>query len=87
MQMISAMDERFMVLEKLGYRIDPSFQVKMVRNYRNLVYHGLKIFHKLPMNTWIEGSFSEIEALYKTFDKWKKEVNISTPNWDDLKKQ
>ena len=85
MQMISAMDEGFMVLEKLGYRIDPAFQVKMVRNHQSFVYHGLKIFHKLPMNQLIEGSFSEIEALYETIDELKKEANILTPNWDDLK--
>lgn len=85
MQMISAMDEGFMVLEKLGYRIDPAFQVKMARNHQSFVYQGLKIFHKLPMNKLIEGSFSEIEALYETFDELKKEANILTPNWDDLK--
>ncbi|MFF2879202.1 ketopantoate reductase family protein [Gottfriedia sp. NPDC057991] len=87
LQMISAMDEGFMVLEKLGYKIDPAFQVKLVRKYRNIAYHGLKIFHKLPMNNMIEGSFSEIEAIFRTFDQLQKEANISTPIWDDLKKQ
>lgn len=87
MQMISVMDEGFMVLEKLGYRIDPAFQVKMVRNYRNLSYHGLKIFHKLPMTNLMEGSFGEIKALYDTFDELKQEAKISTPNLDDLQKR
>ncbi len=58
LQMISAMDEGFMVLDKLGYKIDPAFQEKLVGKYRKIAYHGLKIFHKLPMNNLIEGSFS-----------------------------
>ncbi|MDQ8094646.1 ketopantoate reductase family protein [Bacillus amyloliquefaciens] len=87
MQMISVMDEGFMVLEKLGYRIDPAFQVNMVRNHRNFVYHGLRIFHKLQMAKFFECSFSEIIALYETFDELKKEANISTPNLDDLQKR
>lgn len=85
MQMISAMDEGFMILEKLGYQIDPAFQVKMVRTHRNLVYHGLKVYHKLPMNKLIDGSFSEIVELFETLEGLKKEANISTPNLDDLK--
>ncbi|MFS0559443.1 2-dehydropantoate 2-reductase N-terminal domain-containing protein [Terribacillus sp. 179-K 1B1 HS] len=87
MQMISVMDEGFMILEELGYRIDPAFQVKTVRNHRIFAYHGLKIFHKLPVTKLIEGSFSEINALFEKFDELKKAVNISTPNWDALKKQ
>ncbi|PEJ60151.1 2-dehydropantoate 2-reductase [Bacillus sp. AFS002410] len=86
-QMISAMDEGFMILEKLGYKIDPAFQVKIVRNYRKIGYYGMKIFHKLSVNKLIEGSFSEIEAVYRTFDELQKEANISTPVWDDLKKR
>ncbi|QKE72953.1 ketopantoate reductase family protein [Arthrobacter citreus] len=86
-QMISAMDEGFMILEKLGYKIDPVFQLKIVRNYRKIGYYGMKIFHKLPVNKLIEGSFSEIEAVYRTFDELQKEANISTPVWDDLKKK
>ncbi|PEL07588.1 ketopantoate reductase family protein [Bacillus sp. AFS017336] len=86
-QMISAMDEGFMILEKLGYKIDPAFQVKVVRNYRKIGYYGMKIFHKLSVNKLIEGSFSEIEAVYRTFDELQKEANISTPVWEDLKKR
>ena len=86
-QMISAMDEGFMVLEKLGYKIDPTFQVKIVRDYRKIGYYGMKIFHKLPMNQLIEGSFSEIEAIYRTFEELQREANISTPIWDELKKR
>lgn len=87
MQMITAMDEGFTILEKLGYQIDPAFQVKMVRNHRNLVYHGLKIYHKLPVNKLIDGSFSEIIELFETLEELKKEANISTPNLDDLKER
>lgn len=87
MQMISVMDEGFMVLEKLGYQIDPALQVKMIRNYRQFVYFGLKMFYKLPINKLIEGSFSEIKALYDSFDELKKELAMPTPNWDELKRQ
>ncbi|SHN26234.1 ketopantoate reductase family protein [Gracilibacillus kekensis] len=87
MQMVYAMDEGFMVLERMGYRIDPAFQVKLVRRHRNFTYNGLKIFHKLPMIKLFESSFSEIEALYEKFDELKEQANISTPNWDDLKKR
>lgn len=86
LQMIYVMDEGFMILEKIGYRIDPGFQLKMVRNHQKFVYYGLRIFHKLSINKLIEGSFSEIEALYETFDELKEAANISTPNWDALKK-
>ncbi|MGG0174626.1 ketopantoate reductase family protein [Gottfriedia acidiceleris] len=87
LQMISVMDEGFMVLEKLGYKIDPAFQGKLVRKYRYIAYHGLKIFHKLPINNFIEGTFSEIEAIYRTFDELQNEANISTPIWNELKKR
>ncbi|KAB8126151.1 ketopantoate reductase family protein [Gracilibacillus oryzae] len=86
-QMVSTMDEGFTVLERLGYQIDPAIQVKLVRRHRNFTYHGLKIFHKLPMIKLFEGSFSEMEALYEKFDEMKEQANISTPNWDDLKKR
>lgn len=48
---------------------------------------SLRKFHKLPMTNLMESSFSEIKALYDTFDELKKEAKISTPDLDDLQKR
>ncbi|OMF24115.1 2-dehydropantoate 2-reductase [Paenibacillus sp. FSL H8-0548] len=84
---ISVMDEGFQVLEELGYTITPANQVNFIRKHRQGVYYGLKIIHKLPFMKLIDGTFSEIAALFDSFDKLKQQVNIATPNWDELEKQ
>lgn len=86
-QAISVMDEGFQILEKLGYTITPANQVNFIRKHRQGVYYGLKIIHNLSFMKWIEGSFSEIAALYDSFDKLKQQLNIATPHWDELGKQ
>jgi 2-dehydropantoate 2-reductase len=86
-QAITVMDEGFQVLEKLGYTITPANQANIIRKHRQGVYIGLKIIHNLPFMKLIDGSFSEIAALFDSFDKLKQQSDIETPNWDDLKKQ
>jgi len=51
------------------------------------VYYGLKIIHKLPFMKLVDGSFSEIVALFDSFDKLKQQANIATPHWDQLEEQ
>lgn len=87
MSMITAMDEGFRVLGKLGYPINPASQATMVRNHRNLTYYGLKILYKLPMVQLVDGSMDEMRALYKVFDELKKEANILTPYWDGIQRK
>jgi 2-dehydropantoate 2-reductase len=86
-QAILVMDEGFQILEKLGYAITPANQVNVIRKHRQIVYYGLKIIHKLPFMKLVDGSFSEIAALFDSFAKLKQQLNIATPNWDDLEKR
>ncbi|KTD85489.1 ketopantoate reductase family protein [Paenibacillus etheri] len=86
-QAISVMDEGFQIMEKLGYTITPAGQVNFIRKHKQGVYYGLKLIHKLPFMKFVDGSFSEIAALFDSFDKLKQQVNIATPHWDQLQKQ
>ncbi|NHN31866.1 hypothetical protein [Paenibacillus agricola] len=84
---ISVMDEGFQILEKSGYTITPANQVNIIQKHRQVVYYGLKIIHNLPFMRWVDGSFGEIVALFDSIDKLKQQLNIATPNWDELEKQ
>jgi 2-dehydropantoate 2-reductase len=75
-QAISVMDVGFQVLEKLGYTITPADQVKLIRKHRQGVYYGLKIYHKLPFMKLVDGSFSEIAALYDSFCHTRIQWNV-----------
>lgn len=86
-QAILVMDEGFQILEKLGYTVTPANQVNVIRKHRQVVYYGLKIIHKLPFMKLVDGSFSEIAALFDSFAKLKQQLNIATPNWDEFEKQ
>lgn len=86
-QAISAMDEGFRLLEKLNYTITPASQVKLIRKHRWITYLGLIIVHKLSFMKLIDGSFSEIAALFDSFKKLKNHINIATPHWDELEKR
>lgn len=86
-QTISVMDEGFQIMEKLGYTITPAGQVNFVRKHKQVVYYGLKIIHKLTFMKLVDGSFSEIAALFDSFDILKQQANIATPHWDQLQKQ
>ncbi|MNO63712.1 2-dehydropantoate 2-reductase [compost metagenome] len=86
-QAISVMDEGFQILEKLGYTITPAGQVNVIREHKQVVYYGLKIIHKLPFMKLVDGSFSEIVAMFDSFDILKQQANLATPHWDQLKKQ
>ncbi|WP_342774736.1 hypothetical protein [Paenibacillus dokdonensis] len=86
-QAISAMDEGFRLLEKLNYTITPASQVILIRKHRWITYLGLIFVHKLSFMKLIDGSFSEIAALFESFKKLKKHINIETPNWDELEKR
>ncbi|MGG4142289.1 2-dehydropantoate 2-reductase N-terminal domain-containing protein [Paenibacillus algorifonticola] len=84
LQMIAAVDEGFKVMEAIGYTITPASQVHYFRRKRQLVYFFLKIYHRLPVAKMIDGSFVEIAHLHKTFDVWKQQARIATPNWNEL---
>ncbi|WP_339315994.1 2-dehydropantoate 2-reductase N-terminal domain-containing protein [Paenibacillus sp. FSL R10-2734] len=86
-QSVSVMDEGFQIMEKLGYTITPAGQVDFIRKHKQGVYYGLKIIHKLPFMKLVDGSFSEIVALFDSFDILKQQANIATPHWDQLKQQ
>ncbi|WP_342561634.1 2-dehydropantoate 2-reductase N-terminal domain-containing protein [Paenibacillus sp. FSL R7-0345] len=84
LQIISAMDEGFKVLETLGYTVVPAGQVKAVRSYRKLMYLFLKLYHNLPVARMIDGSVHELAALNGAFDRLKRQSGAAAPDWDDL---
>ncbi|ASA20187.1 ketopantoate reductase family protein [Paenibacillus donghaensis] len=81
---VSVMDEGFQVLEKLNYTVTPASQVTLIRKHRQGVYYGLKLIHNLRFMKWVDGSFSEIKALYDSFEELKRQANLPTPHWDEL---
>ncbi|KRF10319.1 2-dehydropantoate 2-reductase [Paenibacillus sp. Soil766] len=86
-QAIDVMDDGFQLLEKLNYTITPASQVNLIRKHRRVFYYGLKIIHKLPFMKLVDGSFSEIAALFDSFKKLKNQINVGTPHWDALEKR
>lgn len=87
MQMITAIDEGFKVLESLGYTIIPANQVKFIRNYRGIVYGFLKIYHMSPITKLIDGSPYEIAALMNKLTILKQKSNVLTPHLDEIAQQ
>ncbi|MNI54973.1 hypothetical protein D3C73_1098960 [compost metagenome] len=81
------MDEGFRLLEQMNYTITPASQVNLIRKHRQITYLGLSFIHKLPFMKLVDGSFSEIAALYDSFDQLKQQVKVATPHWDDLEKR
>ncbi|MFF2886117.1 ketopantoate reductase family protein [Paenibacillus sp. NPDC057967] len=86
-QAIDVIDDGFRLLEKLNYTITPASQVDLVRKHRRFFYYGLMIIHKLPFMKLVDGSFSEIAALFDSFRKLKNQTNIATPHWDAMEKR
>lgn len=86
-QAIDVMDDGFRLLENLNYKITPANQVVFVRKHKRILYYALKIIHKLPFMRLIDGSFSEIAALFDSFRELKNQVHVTTPHWDELEKR
>ena len=86
-QAVAAMDEGFAVLEKLGYEAGPASLVKAVRRHRKLVYSSLGFIHKFRFMKLVDGSFSEISALYDSFEALQQQAKLPAPAWDNLRKQ
>ncbi|MFB9324713.1 ketopantoate reductase family protein [Paenibacillus aurantiacus] len=84
---IDVMADGFRLLEGLNYTITPASQVNLVRKHRRLLYYGLAITHKLPFMKLVDGSFSEIAALFGSFNKLKNQTTAATPHWDELEKR
>ena len=86
-QMVKALDEGYMVLETLGYKITPANVANFVRNgrYKFLLYLLLKIYSLTPIPSPEPMTMTnETIALTKAFDDLKRKANIPTPNWDAL---
>lgn len=86
-QAVAVIDEGFAVLEQLKYPVNPAALVNGVKKHKILIYHGMRFVHKLPFMKLIDGSFSEIAALYQSFDLLKGQANLPTPAWDAFKQQ
>lgn len=86
-QMIAAMDEGFRLLETQGYPLTPAKQASLIRKHPMLLRLLLKIYHILPVSRLVDGSAYEIAALSRVLHDWKKQSNVSTPNWDVLEEQ
>lgn len=86
-QAVALIDEGFSVLDKLGIKTNPAALVNGVKRHPAMLYQGMKFVHKLPFMKLVDGSFSEISALYQAFEPLKRQAGISTPAWDDFKQQ
>ncbi|WP_405112808.1 2-dehydropantoate 2-reductase N-terminal domain-containing protein [Paenibacillus sp. FSL K6-1217] len=86
-QAVALMDEGFRLLSALGLPVNPASLVNGAKKHPALLAQGLRWVHKLPFMKLIDGSFSEIAALYQAFEPLQQQANLSTPAWDDLKQQ
>jgi 2-dehydropantoate 2-reductase len=88
-QIITAIDEGYKVLEKLGYPIIPAKEAEFVRRKRYMFYLLLKIITATPIgrlavSDHAVSAVEEMLALSDAFDELKQKANILTPNWDAL---
>lgn len=86
-EVVAAMGEGFHVLETLGYPLIPAAQASFIRKHPTLLRMFFKLYHVLPVSRFVDGNFSELEALANVFEDWKKEAGVPTPNWDKLQKR
>ncbi|MEK3877626.1 ketopantoate reductase family protein [Paenibacillus sp. FSL M7-0420] len=86
-QAVALMDEGFRVLSTLGLPVNPASLVNGAKKHPALLAQGLRWLQKLPFMKLIDGSFSEIAALYQAFEPLMQQARLSTPAWDDFKQQ
>lgn len=86
-QAVEVMDEGFAVLEKLGYPVNPASLVNGVKKHKTLLSQGMRFVHKLPFMKLVDGSFSEIYAMFNAFDALKQQAKLPTPTWDSVQRE
>lgn len=87
---IDAILEGCDVLVKLGYKIDPENTLKLLKNYRKIVYYGLKICEltpvgRLAISDHCKSAYYEMEYLDRALLGLIKKSNMSTPNISSLR--
>lgn len=87
---IDAIIEGFEVLIKLGYKIDPESNMKLVENHRKAAYYGLKLcaltpIGKLAITDHCKSAYNEMEYLDKVLFELIKKSNLPTPNINKLR--
>ncbi|MBX4271957.1 ketopantoate reductase family protein [Clostridium estertheticum] len=78
------------VLVKLGYKIDPESSLNFLKNYKRVVYFGLKIcvatpVGRLAISDHCKSAFNEMEYLDKALLEWTKKSKLPTPNINKLR--
>lgn len=87
---IDAIIEGCDVLVKLGYKIDPESSLNFLKNYRRVVYLGLKVcaatpVGRLAISDHCKSAFNEMEYLDKELLEWTKKSKLLTPNINKLR--
>lgn len=81
---VGSMGEAYAILDALGYKLIPKAQASFFRNHRRMAFLFLKLYHRLPMANFVDGSIAEIIKLSDDFYKLKEDLNLPTPNLDSL---
>jgi 2-dehydropantoate 2-reductase len=88
-RVVSAVDEGYAVLERIGLRILPAGDAEYARRKRKSFVRFLRIafatpIGKLAISSHAISASDEMIALSDAFDRLKREAGIATPNWDSL---
>jgi 2-dehydropantoate 2-reductase len=81
---VASMGECYAILDGLDYEFIPKAQANFFRKHARLAFLFLKLYHRLPMAKFVDGSFEEIIELSNDFYKLKEGVYLPTPNLDNL---
>lgn len=81
---VASMGESYAILETLGYDLIPEAQASFFRKHKRAAFWFLKLYHRLPMASFVDGSIEEIFKLSEDFCAMKKGLDLPTPNLEGL---
>lgn len=81
---VASMGECYAILDALGCALIPKAQANFFRKHGRLAFLFLKLYHRLPMASFVDGSIEEIIKLSDDFYQLKEGFNLPTPNLDSL---
>jgi 2-dehydropantoate 2-reductase len=81
---VATMGECYAILDALGCELIPKAQASFFRKHKRLAFLFLKLYHRLPMANFVDGSIEEIFRLSDDFYKLKEGFDLPTPNLDGL---
>lgn len=81
---VASMGESYAILDRLGYKLIPKAQASFFRGHKRMAFLFLKLYHRLPMANFVDGSIEEIIKLSGDFYKLKEGLDLPAPNLDSL---